>query len=227
MTQNVLVVEDEHKIAMLHHDYLKAAGYQVTCLEEGNGALEWVREQEPDLILLDLMLPGKSGLDICKEVRQFSNVPIIIVTAKVDEIDRLIGLELGADDYICKPFSSREVVARVTAVLRRQEPKYYDNAQQVVKLDESTLSAELESKQLDLTLVEFQLLATLTKNPGKIFSRANLKPSIYNDHRVVSERTIDSHIKKLRKKMSEVSNGLDYIRSVYGAGYKFDPQTKS
>ncbi len=222
MAQHVLVIEDEYKIAMLHHDYLIAAGYQVTCLEEGTGAVEWVSDNKPDLILLDLMLPGKDGLAICKEVRQFTNVPIIMVTAKVDEIDRIIGLEVGADDYICKPFSPREVVARVAAVLRRQEPKYFNQAKQLISLDEATLTATIESKTMELTVVEFQLLSTMVKNPGKIFSRANLKHSIYSDHRVVSERTIDSHIKKLRKKIDEIYSDCDCIHSVYGAGYKFE-----
>jgi len=222
MTKHILVVEDETKIAMLHHDYLKAAGFDVTCLEEGTGAVEWVRENQPELILLDLMLPGKDGITICGEVREFSNVPIIMVTAKVDEIDRLIGLEKGADDYICKPFSAREVVARVKAVIRRQEPRYYEQAQQTIIFNDETLTAILKEHELDLTVVEYQLLSTLAKNPGKIFSRAKLKHSIYSDHRIVSERTIDSHIKKIRKKMSEINSEYDYIQSVYGAGYKFD-----
>jgi two-component system response regulator BaeR len=221
-SKHILVVEDETKIAMLHHDYLVAAGFEVTCLDEGTHAVEWVKEHEPALIVLDLMLPGKDGNTICQEVRKFSNVPIVMVTAKVDEIDRLIGLEQGADDYMCKPFSSREVVARVKAILRRLEPSYAVQRQQVIAFNSETLVAKLKGVTLDLTVVEFQLLSTLVNNPSRIFSRQKLTESIYTDHRVVSERTIDSHIKKIRKKLAEVDSTCDFIHSVYGAGYKFE-----
>lgn len=221
MTNHILVVEDEEKIAALHRDYLQAAHYEVTCLHEGTNAVEWVKENQPSLVVLDLMLPGKDGNAICQEVRQFSNVPIIMVTAKVEEIDRLLGLEQGADDYICKPFSAREVVARVKAVLRRQEPTYFDHIQSSIQFNEDTLTASMKGQELDLTVVEFHLLKTLVTNPGRIFSRTLLTQSIYSDHRVVSERTIDSHIKKIRKKLAATGNG-ECIHSVYGAGYKFE-----
>lgn len=222
MTQHILVIEDEQKIAFLHRDYLQAAGFKVTCLYEGSDAVEWIQQHKPSLVLLDLMLPGKDGNRICTEVRRFSNVPMIMVTAKVDEIDRLIGLEQGADDYICKPFSAREVVARVKAVLRRLEPTYFEKTQQLIVLNDQAMSAKLFGEPLDLTVVEYQLLAVLVKQPGQIFSRRKLTESIYSDHRVVSERTIDSHIKKIRKKLAAINDQCEFIQSVYGAGYKFE-----
>lgn len=222
MTQHILVIEDEQKIAFLHRDYLQASGYEVTCLYEGTEAVEWIQQNHPSLVVLDLMLPGKDGNTICTEVRRFSNVPMIMVTAKVDEIDRLIGLEQGADDYICKPFSAREVVARVKAVLRRLEPTYFEKTQQLIELNERAMSAKLLGDPLDLTVVEYQLLAVLVNQPGQIFSRQKLTQSIYSDHRVVSERTIDSHIKKIRKKLAAVSDQCEFVQSVYGAGYKFE-----
>ncbi|EAR08301.1 response regulator [Reinekea blandensis] len=226
MTQHILVIEDEFQIAAIHRDYLNAAGYEVTCLDDGTQAVEWIRDNTPDLILLDLMLPVKDGHTICQEVRQFSNVPIIMVTAKVDEIDRLLGLEQGADDYICKPFSAREVVARVRAVLRRQEPTYYERAQSALQFNEDTLSVSTASTQIELTVVEFELLKALVSHPGKIFSRSRLAAIIYSDHRIVSERTIDSHIKKIRKKLAAEPINLT-IQSVYGAGYKAEPNDDS
>jgi two-component system, OmpR family, response regulator BaeR len=219
MKQKILIVEDEQRLADLHRDYLQQAGYTTECLGDGMLAVPWVRENTPDLILLDLMLPKKDGLEICKEVRTFSNVPIIMVTARVEEIDRLIGLELGADDYICKPFSPREVVARVKAVLRRGfQPAQTD---QSLILDEDCYLATLQGKALDLTAVEFQLLSILAGRPGRIFSRDQLMDRIYNDNRIVCDRTIDSHIKKLRKKIATVSPELELIQSVYSVGYKY------
>lgn len=222
MSKHILVVEDEVKIAMLHRDYLLASNFQVTCFEEGVGVVEWVKENEPDMIILDLMLPGKDGHQICQEIRTFSNVPILMVTAKVDEVDRLIGLEQGADDYICKPFSAREVVARVKAVFRRQQPTYFENTKKLIELDDDRIEARLKGELIDLTVVEYYLLSTLVNHPGKIFSRAQLTQSIYSDHRVVSERTIDSHIKKIRKKLAAILDDCELIQSVYGAGYKFE-----
>ena len=200
---------------------MRQAGYEPECLENGLDVLPYVRKKMPALILLDVMLPGKNGIDICKEVRTFSTVPIIIVTARIEEIDRLLGLELGADDYICKPFSPREVVARVKAVLRRSA-----NQQPVTNpalyLDEERLLAKLHGHQLDLTVVEFKLLSFLAANPGRIYNRTRLMDYIYPDQRVVSDRTVDSHIKNLRKKISGVSPENELIQSVYGLGYKFE-----
>ncbi len=221
MSQRILIVEDEKKLATLLRDYLMQSNYDCHIIDEGLGVVPWVENNSPDLILLDLMLPGKDGMEICKEVRHFSEVPIIMLTARIEEIDRLLGLELGADDYICKPFSPREVVARVKAVLRRVQTSPRPLADGLL-LDEPCLKASLNGKNLDLTAVEFQLLKILHSQPGRIYSRSQLMDSIYQDQRVVSDRTIDSHIKKLRKKMREVNADQDLIYSVYGVGYKFE-----
>lgn len=164
------------------------------------------------------MLPGKNGIDLCKEIRQFSNVPILMVTAKVEEIDRLLGLELGADDYICKPFSPREVVARVKAVLRRTQT--LEKSSDMITLDEYRLTVSFHHQEVALTAVEFQPLKPLAEKPERIFSRKQLMQNMYSDHRIVNNRTIDSHIKKLRKKLSDISNGKDWVQSVYGTGYR-------
>ncbi|WP_428623843.1 winged helix-turn-helix domain-containing protein, partial [Sedimenticola sp.] len=167
--------------------------------------------------------PGKDGISICREIRQFSDVPIIMVTARAEEIDRLLGLELGADDYICKPARPREIVARVKAVLRRTLPR--DSAKQNNKrllLDEQRLFASLDGKAIDLTLVEFKLLKLLASVDGKIFSRQEIIRTIYSDNRVISERSIDSHIKKLRRKIEDVIDGDNPVQSVYGVGFKWE-----
>jgi two-component system response regulator BaeR len=221
MSGKILIVEDEKKLAELLRDYLKQSGFETFCLGNGADTVPWVREHTPDLIVLDLMLPGRDGLDICKDIRTFSNVPIIMVTARIEEIDRLLGLELGADDYICKPFSPREVVARVKAVLRRSGDGQTIHAAGLV-LDESRYRATLNGHELDLTAVEFKLLQLLAVNPGRIYGRQQLMDRIYPDQRIVGDRTIDSHIKKLRKKISEVHADEELIHSVYGVGYKFE-----
>lgn len=223
MNANILVVEDEEKLARLLASYLEQAGFSVHCIENGLEATPWVREHKPDLILLDLMLPGADGLDICRNVRAFSSVPIIMVTARVEEIDRLLGLELGADDYICKPYSPREVVARVRAVLRRVSQLEQPETTALLQLHEDQLRVVAGDKSLELTAVEFHLLQTLSQSVGRIYSRDQLMDHIYTDRRIVSERTIDSHIKKLRKKLLTLLSGQDVIQSVYGVGYKYDP----
>jgi two-component system, OmpR family, response regulator BaeR len=223
MNEQILVVEDEPKIARVLADYLQASHFVPFCLENGPEVAPWVREHKPDLILLDLMLPGKDGLDICRELRTFSRVPIIMVTARIEEIDRLLGLEFGADDYICKPFSPREVVARVKAVLRRTADGQTLEAQGLV-LDESRFQASLNGRDLQLTAVEFRLLQLLMERPGHIYGRPRLMDRIYPDQRVVSDRTIDSHIKRLRRKIEAVEAGATLIHSVYGVGYKFEPE---
>lgn len=220
MKNTILIVEDEQRLADLHRDYLHQAGYATECISDGREVIPWVKNNAPALILLDLMLPGKDGLEICKEIRSFSNVPIIMVTARVEEIDRLLGLELGADDYICKPFSPREVIARVKAVLRRSSGTIEHN--QVLNLDVERYVATLLGHKLDLTAVEFQLLNILAGSPGRIFTRDQLMDRIYTDRRIVCDRTIDSHIKKLRKKISAVAPEIEIIHSVYGVGYKYE-----
>ena len=218
MENSILIVEDEIKLANLLADYFKSAGYSPHMIHHGDEVIDWVKNHNPKTILLDIMLPGKNGVDLCKEIRQFSNVPILMVTAKVDEIDRLLGLELGADDYICKPFSPREVVARVKAVLRRSN--HLDSTPNSLCLDEHRFTVTFNQQEVLLTSVEFQLLKPLADKPERIFSREQLMQNMYSDHRIVNNRTIDSHIKKLRKKLADISDGKDWIQSVYGAGYR-------
>jgi two-component system response regulator BaeR len=214
----IMIIEDEVKLADLLSDYLKQSDFKPVIVPNGMDAIPAIKSETPDLILLDLMLPGKDGISICKELRVFSNIPVIMVTAKVEEIDRLLGLELGADDYICKPFSPREVVARVKAVLRRiSNPA---TATKDVVMDESTYQTTIKGFQIALTAIEFRLLHLMVEQPGRIFSRDQLIDRLYADSRVVSDRTIDSHIKKLRQKIAEHIK-QETIHSVYSVGYKF------
>lgn len=220
MTADLLIVEDEIKLAELLNDYLTHAGYHCQLCHDGKQALALLRAHDYRLVLLDLMLPGLDGISICTETRRTSNVPIIMLTAKVDEVDRLLGLETGADDYICKPFSPREVVARVKALLRRSE-RQTNPPEAGLHLDEDRLEVSLaDQPALTLTLVEFQLLKALASQPGRIWSRQKLMELIYPDHRIVADRTIDSHIKKLRRKLSDHFQSGDWIGTVYGAGYR-------
>src|SRR5664279_1574444 len=222
---HILIVEDELKLARLQADYLQNAGFDTHCLSNGLEVLPWLKANHTDLVLLDLMLPGRDGLDICRELRSFSTVPIIMITARIEEIDRLLGLEMGADDYICKPYSPREMVARVKAVLRRLQPQADDEYPvQLLTLDANSFRVLAAGREIELTSVEFQLLQVLYRQPGRIFSRSTLMDQIYQDQRIVSDRTIDSHIKKLRTKLTELLPGQELIHSVYGAGYRYDPQ---
>lgn len=221
----VLIVEDEEGIADLLRDYLTDAGYATHTFYQGTGVVEWVQEQRPDMILLDLMLPGKDGMEICKEVRAFSNVPIIMTTARVEEIDRLLGLELGADDYVCKPYSPREVVARVKTVLRRVDMTSGASPveQSLIMLDEAGFQAIVKGEPMEITPVEFRLLKAFLTQPGRVFSRGHLLEHLYTDQRVVSDRTVDTHVKNLRKKLEARVPGQEMIHSIYGVGYKFEP----
>ncbi len=218
----ILIVEDEPRLAALLGDYFRASGYQSSWIANGRDVIPAVKADPPDLIVLDLMLPGRDGLDVCRELRTFSNVPIIMVTARVDEIDRLLGLELGADDYICKPFSPREVVARVKALFRRVNRGPVPVSALGLTIDESHFIAALDGKPLDLTPVEFRLLKTLAAAPGRVFSRTQLLENLYEDHRVVTDRTVDSHVKNLRRKLQRASPERELVESVYGVGYKLD-----
>lgn len=220
-SNRALIVEDEPQLASLLEDYLTQAGFSVSIIQDGNEVVAYVRENTPEIILLDLMLPGEDGMSLCRGIRSFSSVPIIMITARVEEIDRLLGLELGADDYICKPFSPREVVARVKAVLRRVDAKI--DYQSAISLDESRYCLVRQEREVELTAVEFELFRVLFEEPGRIYSRSRLMDHIYRDHRIVSDRTIDSHIKKLRKKLAHLDPGNEYIHSVYGVGYKYQP----
>ncbi len=220
----ILVVEDEEKLAGLLKDYLVSSGYRCHCIHHGDDVLPWLKSESADAILLDLMLPGKDGLTLCREIRAFSQVPILMVTARVDEIDRLLGLEMGADDYICKPFSPREVVARVKAVLRRAQRQPIE--EKGLNLDQRTLVVSFEGRSAELTAVECQLLRQLMGEPGRIFSREQLMNSMYEDYRVVSDRTIDSHIRKIRRKLDGLDAAREFIHSVYGVGYRYETVIK-
>lgn len=220
---SIMIVEDEPKLAALLADYLRASGYRTSIIGNGLDVIPAIKSAPPDLVLLDLMLPSRDGIDVCRELRTFSRVPIIMVTAKVEEIDRLLGLEIGADDYICKPFSPREVVARVQALLRRVD---YSNVKTVpangLAMSEETHVATFNGNEIDLTPVEFRLLKTLYDNQGRVFSRDQLISKAYSDYRVVTDRTVDTHIKNLRRKLDQVSPDYELIRSIYGLGYKFE-----
>ncbi len=227
---DILVVEDEPRIARLVGDYLIAAGHQVRLVDHGDRVLSAVQERMPDLIVLDLMLPGQDGLSLCHAIRRFSEVPIVMLTARVEEVDRLIGLEAGADDYLCKPFSPRELVARVRAVLRRSRARPPAEAAAAasepagLQLDESTHQARLHGQPLDLTPVELRLLAALAAAPGRVFSRDQLLDRLHDDQRALSDRTVDSHVKNLRRKLERTGASPDAIRSIYGVGYRFEPE---
>jgi two-component system response regulator BaeR len=221
MTDRILIVEDEPSLALLLSESLRAEGYETEVLERGDAVVAQVKAAPPAAILLDLNLPGRNGLDVCRELRGFSTVPLIMITGRVEEIDRLLGLELGADDYVCKPFVAREVVARVRALLRRtREWPVRDAGDGALRLDDDRFEAHWRGVKLDLTPVEFRLLKALGERPGRVLSRDKLLDAIYVDHRVVSDRTVDSHIKNLRRKLAH-AGGEDPIESVYGVGYKY------
>jgi two-component system response regulator BaeR len=241
LSRTILIVEDEPKLASLIADYLAQASFNTHIISNGLDVAPWLTEHTCDLMILDLMLPGKDGLTVCRETRQSSNIPIMMATAKVEEIDRLIGLESGADDYICKPFSYRELVARIQAFFRRQTqytsahnktienptapssfPQNLAPVTSALSLDNEKYLAHFRGKQLNLTAVEYKLLATLATEPGRIFNREQLMSLIYQEYKVVSDRTIDSHIKKLRQKLRHVAGDQTLIHSVYSVGYKYE-----
>lgn len=222
--KHILVVEDEKKIAQLICDYLEKAGYRSFSLERGDKVIPHIKQQMPDLILLDIMLPGMEGMDVCREIRKFSNVPIIMVTARVEEIDRLLGLELGADDYICKPFSPREVVARVKAVFRRvyAEPKAHNLISGSISLDDVTHQVMIGNNLLNLTPSEFGLLKSMMAQPNRVFTRSELINKVQGYEFEGYDRTIDSHIKNLRRKIAKMIPDQEIISTIYGVGYKFN-----
>jgi two-component system response regulator BaeR len=224
MSGEILVVEDEIKIAEVLKDYLVSAGYRVSCLDRGDLVLPYVKQSRPSLILLDIMIPGMNGLDVCRTIRQFSNVPVVMVTAKVEEIDRLLGLELGADDYICKPFSPREVVARVKAVLRRASSSDVSRRLTAAELVivEETRQALAGGNELKLTPCEYSLLKILMNRPDRIFSRNELINAVQGYDFEGYDRTIDSHIKNLRKKIAKCLPDKEIISTIYGVGYRLN-----
>jgi len=201
-------------------DYVRAAGFDARSVADGSAALAEVRAGAADLLVLDIMLPGLDGLAVCAAVREFSDLPIIMVTAKVEEIDRLLGLETGADDYLCKPFSPRELVARIKALLRRTRPAA--NNTNTLEIDAAARSVRVLGRALELTRTEFDLLAAMAKRPGTIFSRAQLLDIANRDNLDVADRAVDTHIKNLRRKLARAAPDVEMIRSIYGLGYRFD-----
>jgi two-component system, OmpR family, alkaline phosphatase synthesis response regulator PhoP len=222
--KTILVVDDEPKIVQLARDYLEHAGFAVVTAPDGRSALDEVRRRHPDLVVLDLGLPQLDGLDVTRSIRRDSNLPIVMLTARDDEVDKLVGLELGADDYLTKPFSPRELVARVKAVLRRTErpaePGDVIRAGDLT-LDVPRMRAELAGRPVDLTATEFQLLATLAAQPGRIFTRSQLLDAVHGVAFESYERAIDTHVKNLRRKLEPDPREPLYLLTVYGVGYRF------
>jgi two-component system alkaline phosphatase synthesis response regulator PhoP len=223
MPKTILIVDDEPQIVEICRDYLKAANFDVLTAFDGPKGLAMARREQPDLIVLDLMLPGMDGLDVCRELRRESNIPIIMLTARVEETDKLIGLELGADDYVTKPFSPRELVARVRTVLRRVEGGQPTEILRVgqITLDRTRYRVQLPGGEVALTPTEFEILATLASQPGRIFSRSQLLNAVRGVAFESYERAIDSHIRNLRRKIEPDESEPRYIITVYGVGYKF------
>ena len=225
---HILVVEDEPKMAALLMDYLHAAGHRADWLADGREVTAFVQARHPDLVLLDVMLPGRDGLQVCRDLRGFSEVPIIMLTARADEADRLAGLEGGADDYICKtPFSPREIVARVKAILRRSRRAQAGVASEskglaALHIDAAAYRASFHGVALELTPVEFRLLRSLAAVPGQVLSREVLLNKLHDDRRDVTDRAVDAHIKNLRRKLEQAAPGSEPIRAVYGVGFRLD-----
>ena len=224
MNEKILVVDDEPEIVTICRDYLEAAGFTVLAANTGPDGLAVARRHRPDLIVLDLLLPGMDGLDVCRTLRRESDTPIIMLTARVEESDKLVGLELGADDYITKPFSARELVARVRAVLRRASGTAA-TAELIyageLTLDRARYIVILPDRELSLTPSEFNILATLASQPGRIFSRAQLLTAVHGITFASYERAIDSHIRNLRRKLKSPNDDTQYVVTVHGVGYKF------
>ena len=221
----ILIVEDELDLVQVLRDYLEQASFQVEAVSNGTAAISTIQHRNPDLVLLDLNLPGMDGLDVARELRRFSQVPVIMITARVDETDKLIGLELGADDYITKPFSPREVVARVRAVLRRSQiaptqPEKIRTGQIVI--DRAKHWVEVGGERIDLTPTEFELLAVLATQPGRAFTRMQLLEATQGEAYEGYERTIDAHIKNLRAKIEPEPRAPTYIETVFGIGYRLN-----
>jgi two-component system response regulator BaeR len=223
--QHIMIIEDEAPIAEAVKRFLNHDGFHCTILNNGLEAVELVTRYQPDLIILDVMLPGGDGMEICRTLRQTTSVPIVLLTARISESDRLEGLQAGADDYVCKPFSAPELVLRVKAILRRGNGRDSWSDSDALILNAETQHACLGTNTVELTTVEFALMSTLVEKPNRIFSRDKLMSVIYKDNRIVSDRTVDSHISKLRKKINAMAEQDELIVSVYGAGYKYTPPT--
>jgi DNA-binding response OmpR family regulator len=223
--RRILVVEDEMKIARLVRDYLEHAGFEAIVASTGEAALAAARGSRPDLVVLDLGLPGMDGLDVARELRRSTNVPIVMLTARGEESDRIVGLELGADDYVVKPFSPRELVARVRAVLRRTDPARAAGAEVLraadVEVDVPRMRVTVAGRTVDLTPTEFQLLSTLVARPGQVFTRAQLLDAVHGVAFESFERAIDAHVKNIRRKIEPAPGRPRYLLTVHGVGYRF------
>jgi two-component system, OmpR family, alkaline phosphatase synthesis response regulator PhoP len=220
----VLVVEDEIEIARVVRDYLRNAGFEVIVVGDGGSAVASVRSAKPDLLVLDLGLPGRDGLDVAREIRRWSDTPIVMLTARGDETDRIVGLEIGADDYVVKPFSPKELVARVRAVLRRSRTAA--RGDEVVRagdveIDTAKMRVSVGGTQVDLTPTEFQLLATLAREPGRVFTRSQLLDAVHGVAIESYERAIDAHVKNIRRKIEAKPGSPRYVMTVHGVGYRF------
>lgn len=221
-SQKILIVEDEENIAEVLIAYAKQQNYETEHFNSGKGVVSFVKQNAVDLILLDLMLPDVDGTELCKQIRAFSSVPIIMLTAKSEEIDRLLGLELGADDYICKPFSPKEVIARIKAVLRRtSQPKTNIINHNNFQLHKDDYEARLNGKSIGFTAVEFKIFLLFISHVGRVFTRGDIINNVYSDTTDISDRNIDTHIKNIRKKINDIQAGLNPIAAVYSVGYKF------
>ncbi len=220
----VLVVEDEIEIARVVRDYLRNAGFEVIVVGDGGSAVASVRSAKPDLLVLDLGLPGRDGLDVAREIRRWSDTPIVMLTARGDETDRIVGLEIGADDYVVKPFSPKELVARVRAVLRRTRTAA--RGDEIVRagdveIDTAKMRVSVGGTQVDLTPTEFQLLATLAREPGRVFTRSQLLDAVHGVALESYERAIDAHVKNIRRKIEPTPGSPRYVVTVHGVGYRF------
>jgi DNA-binding response OmpR family regulator len=225
MSEKILIVEDEVRIVRTLRLYLEQAGFAVTAVHDGTQAVPAFRQERPSLVLLDLNLPGQDGLDVCRSLRRSGNVPIIMLTARTEEMDRLIGLELGADDYISKPFSPREVVARVRAVLRRTRGSLANTEilqAGALQLDLAAYRVWIDGKLLDVTQTEFELVATLMRHKGRVLSRVQLLEAVQGVAHEELERAIDQHIKNVRRKLKEAVGDIPIIQTIYGVGYRLD-----
>ncbi len=221
-SQKILIVEDEENIAEVLIAYAKQQNYETEHFNSGKGVVSFVKQNAVDLILLDLMLPDVDGTELCKQIRAFSSVPIIMLTAKSEEIDRLQGLEIGADDYICKPFSPKEVIARIKAVLRRtSQPKTNIINHNNFQLHKDDYEARLNDKSIGFTAVEFKIFLLFISHVGRVFTREDIINNVYSDTTDISDRNIDTHIKNIRKKINDIQAGLNPIAAVYSVGYKF------
>lgn len=223
--KQIMLVEDEVELAELVKDYLSAAGFSVMVFHDGQSAYDTFLQHKPSLMILDLMVPRMDGLTICRKVREQSDIPIIMVTARTEEIDRVLGLNMGADDYLCKPFSPKELVARVQAVLRRLERKVEPVSNEIFRIDKAQQRVWFKQHTLNLTPTEFRLLELFLEHVGHVYSRSQLLDHLNPDSYEVADRVIDSHIKNLRRKISDATDGdlrHEWIQAVYGVGYRFE-----